>query len=91
MARQTTRNKRKTRRKKKVKQASCRTAGHQMNSQKKVLRKAGAKKLGGRGCKTKDDIKRSTSKLKKISRKAKQIRVKGESWTNAMRRAAKQV
>lgn len=86
-----TKKKTKTRKVKNVKEASCRTAGHQMNAENPLLRKAGAKKLGSKTCKTRAEIKKSTSKVAEISKKAKKIRVKGESWTNAIRRAAKLV
>lgn len=76
---------------KKVKTPSCRTAGHQMGSKSTTLRSAGAKKLGSKTCKTKAQIKKSTSKIAKISKLAKKIRKKNEAWQAAIKRASKQL
>lgn len=78
-------------RKKKVKTSSCRVAGEQMNSKNATMRKVGAKKLGSKTCKTKAQIKKSTSKVAEISKLAKKIRKPGETWQTAIKRASKQI
>lgn len=75
-------------RKKRVKSRHCRVYGSWMNTSNPTRRSQGATKLGSKTCKTKKQIKKSTSKIVQISKMASKIRKPGEDWQSAIRRAS---
>lgn len=82
----------KPKRKKKVKDSTCRTYGNWLSTEKDENRRSKAgSTLASKKCKTRAQIKKGTSKVAQISKLAKKIRKPGEEWKVAVRRASKQL